>query len=93
MQFALLDVRHINLNEKVITLTHGHLYDKYHLPEYCGNIFLSGHTHYGTCLLYTSWIIRNIVKNYEGIINLEENKKMNEGFAIDIVLNAMAREV
>ena len=48
MQFALLDVRHINLNEKVITLTHGHLYDKYHLPEYCGNIFLSGHTHYGT---------------------------------------------
>ena len=39
------------------------------------------------------WIIRNIVKNYEGIINLEENKKMNEGFAIDIVLNAMAREV
>ncbi len=47
LQFALLDIRHINLNGKVITLTHGHLYDKYHLPDYCGDIFLSGHTHYG----------------------------------------------
>lgn len=39
------------------------------------------------------WIIRNIVNSYDGIINLEENKKMKEGFAIDIILNAMAREV
>ena len=47
MQFSLPDLTHINLNGKVVTLTHGHLYDKYHLPEYCGDIFLSGHTHYG----------------------------------------------
>lgn len=59
MQFALLDVRHINLNGKVITLTHGHLYDKYHLPEYCGDIFLSGHTHYGMITKQDSKIFAN----------------------------------
>lgn len=47
LQFSLPDITYINLNGKVITLTHGHLYDKYHLPDYCGDIFLSGHTHYG----------------------------------------------
>ena len=59
LQFALLDVRHINLNGKVITLTHGHLYDKYHLPEYCGDIFLSGHTHYGMITKQDSKIFAN----------------------------------
>ncbi len=47
LNFSLMDVRSINLNKNVITLTHGHLYNKYNLPEYCGDIFLSGHTHYG----------------------------------------------
>ncbi len=47
LNFDLMDIRHINLNGKVITLTHGHLYNKYSLPEYCGEIFVSGHTHYG----------------------------------------------
>ena len=47
LDFGLMDLRHINLNGKVITLTHGHLYNKYNLPEYCGEIFISGHTHYG----------------------------------------------
>lgn len=45
--FGLMDIRHINLNGKVVTLTHGHLYNKYNLPEYCGEILLTGHTHYG----------------------------------------------
>lgn len=47
LNFGLMDVRSINLNGNIVTLTHGHLYNKYNLPEYCGNIFLSGHTHYG----------------------------------------------
>ena len=47
LNFGLMDIRHINLNGKVVTLTHGHLYDKYNLPEYYGDIFISGHTHYG----------------------------------------------
>ena len=47
LNFGLMDIRHININGKVVTLTHGHLYDKYNLPEYCGDIFVSGHTHYG----------------------------------------------
>lgn len=39
------------------------------------------------------WIIRNIVNDYNGVINLEENKTIEEGFTIEIVLNAMTREV
>ena len=39
------------------------------------------------------WIIRNIVNDYNGVINLDENKNIKEGFSIDIVLNAMVREV
>lgn len=39
------------------------------------------------------WIIRNIVNDYDGVVDLEENKNMKEGFAVEIVLNAMAREV
>lgn len=45
--FGFMDIRSINVNNHIITLTHGHLYNKYNLPEYCGDIFLSGHTHYG----------------------------------------------
>ena len=47
LDFGLMDIRHINLNQNVITLTHGHLYNRYNLPEYYGEIFLTGHTHYG----------------------------------------------
>ena len=47
LNFGLMDIRHINLNGKVVTLTHGHLYNQYNLPEYCGDILLTGHTHYG----------------------------------------------
>lgn len=47
LNFGLMDIRHINLNGKVVTLTHGHLYNRYNLPEYYGDIFLSGHIHYG----------------------------------------------
>lgn len=47
INFGLMDLRHININGKIVTITHGHLYDKYNLPEYCGDIFISGHTHYG----------------------------------------------
>ena len=48
LNFELMDIRHINLNGKVVTLTHGHIFNKYNLPEYCGDIFLNGHIHYGT---------------------------------------------
>lgn len=47
LNFGLTDIRHTNVNDKVITLTHGHIYNKYNLPEYCGDIFLYGHIHYG----------------------------------------------
>lgn len=47
LNFGLMDIRHININNKVITMTHGHIYNRYNLPEYCGDIFLCGHIHYG----------------------------------------------
>lgn len=39
------------------------------------------------------WIIRNIVNDYNGVIDLEENKRLKEGFVVEIVLNAISREV
>ena len=48
LSFELMDIRHINVNDKVVTLTHGHIYNKYNLPEYYGDIFLNGHIHCGT---------------------------------------------
>ena len=38
--FGVMDIRSINLNSIVITLTHGHLYNKYHLPDYYGDILI-----------------------------------------------------
>ena len=48
LNFGLMDIRYININNKVVTLTHGHLYNRYNLPEYSGDIFLTGHTHCAT---------------------------------------------
>ena len=33
LNFGLTDIRHTNVNDKVITLTHGHIYNKYNLPR------------------------------------------------------------
>ena len=45
--FGLGLVKTIDINGKIITLTHGHIYNRNNLPENCGEIFLSGHTHVG----------------------------------------------
>lgn len=37
----------IKVNENIVTITHGHIYNRNNLPENCGDIFLSGHTHIG----------------------------------------------
>jgi len=39
------EVFSITLNNHVVTLTHGHLYNKGFLPDFHGDIFISGHTH------------------------------------------------
>ena len=59
LKFTLEDIRYINLNGKVLTLTHGHIYNKYNLPEYCGDIFINGHTHYGMIEKYENKIFAN----------------------------------
>lgn len=45
--FGLSYLKTIYINKMKITLTHGHIYDSNNLPENCGEIFLSGHTHVG----------------------------------------------
>lgn len=40
-------LRTIEINGIKVTLTHGHIYNRSNIPENCGDIFLSGHTHVG----------------------------------------------
>lgn len=40
-----IDIITLHLNNQLVTLTHGHKYNKGFLPSYHGNIFISGHTH------------------------------------------------
>ena len=49
-------IKNIILNNQIITISHGHIYNEYNLPPNHGNIFLSGHTH------------RKILKFEKGII-------------------------
>lgn len=43
--FELGYLKTIDVNGIKVTLTHGHIYNRNHLPDNCGKIFLSGHTH------------------------------------------------
>lgn len=45
--FGLGYLKTIDINGMKVTLTHGHIYNRNNLPESCGEIFLSGHTHVG----------------------------------------------
>lgn len=45
--FGLGYLKTIDINGIKVTLTHGHIYNRNNLPENCGEIFLSGHTHVG----------------------------------------------
>lgn len=49
----------ISINNIFITLTHGHVYNRNNLPENCGKIFLSGHTHVGLIDKLNNKIIAN----------------------------------
>ena len=46
--FSLGFIKTIDINEKKVTLTHGHVYNRYNLPQNCGEIFIFGHTHVGS---------------------------------------------
>lgn len=57
--FALPYTRTITVNDISITLTHGHIYNRNNLPENCGKIFLSGHTHVGLLERFGDQIFAN----------------------------------
>ena len=57
--FDLGYLKTIDVNGIKVTLTHGHMYDRNNLPENCGKIFLSGHTHVGNIERINGRIIAN----------------------------------
>ncbi len=57
--FTLGYLKTIDINGIKVTLTHGHIYNRNSLPENCGEIFLSGHTHVGNIEKINGKIIAN----------------------------------
>ena len=57
--FELGYLKTIDVNDLKVTLTHGHMYNRNNLPENCGDIFLSGHTHVGNIEKINGKIIAN----------------------------------
>ena len=57
--FELGYLKTIDVNGIKLTLTHGHIYNRNNLPENCGHIFLSGHTHIGNIERINGRIIAN----------------------------------
>ena len=57
--FALPYTRDLLVNNVTVTITHGHIYNRNNLPENCGKIFLSGHTHVGSLEKINEKIIAN----------------------------------
>lgn len=57
--FSLGYLKTIDINGIKVTLTHGHIYNRNNLPENCGEIFLSGHTHIGNIEKINGKVIAN----------------------------------
>lgn len=45
LEFEIYGLDMLYVNGKFVTITHGHYYNMYNLPENCGDIFIQGHTH------------------------------------------------
>lgn len=45
LEIKLLNMDNLYMNGIFVTITHGHNYNCYDLPSYCGEIFIQGHTH------------------------------------------------
>lgn len=45
LECNLLNMDNLYMNGIFVTITHGHNYNCYDLPSYCGEIFIQGHTH------------------------------------------------
>ncbi len=49
------------VNNKVVTITHGHYYNYYELLANCGEIFIQGHTHIPILQKQNNRIMANLV--------------------------------
>lgn len=59
LEFVLYDDDTLYINGKFVTITHGHLNGNYYLPEYCGEIYIQGHTHVPVLEKQGSYILAN----------------------------------
>ena len=59
LEFPMYDDDTLYINGKFVTITHGHLNGSYYLPEYCGEIYIQGHTHVPLLEKRGSYILAN----------------------------------
>ena len=59
LDFEIFDTDNLYVGENVITITHGNGFDAYHLPPYCGNVFIQGHTHVPMLVRENGMILAN----------------------------------
>jgi putative phosphoesterase len=59
LEFNLYDDDTLYINGKFVTVTHGHLNGNYYLPQYCGEIYIQGHTHVPVLQKQGSYVIAN----------------------------------
>lgn len=45
LELPMYDIDNLYIGKNIVTITHGHRYNMYDLPPFCGNIFVQGHTH------------------------------------------------
>lgn len=59
LEFEMFDDDTLYINEKFISIAHGHRYNSYNLPPNCGDIFIQGHTHIPILIKSQGIIIAN----------------------------------
>ena len=59
LNFEIFDIDNLYINKRYVTITHGHYYNCYDLPENCGDIFIQGHTHVPMLIKQGNKIIAN----------------------------------
>lgn len=59
LNFDIFDDDILYINEKFVSIEHGHIHNFYHLPANCGDIFIQGHTHVPQLFVQNGKILAN----------------------------------
>ena len=92
LEFNMYDDDTLYVNRKFVTITHGHLNGNYYLPEYCGEIYIQGHTHVPLLEKRGNYILANPGSpsrprgiNMKCYIIIDENKIQLKSFNGDVL--------